>query len=486
MPQLIDTYSMTPQTFFSLPKARPLTSVRWALAFPLFFAMYSCDDSTYLPEKQLTNDLSYHHDLDNNDNFSPDNQWLVYDTRTDDGGIAASAKIEKVNVNTGEKKVLYALPQNQEWGPGAGAVSYSPVDHAVVFIHGLMSVTKDNPYQQWRRTGVIINEISPNKPVFMDARDITPPYTKGALRGGTHRHEWSGDGQWIGYTYNDAVLKALEDSTGQKHNLRTIGVSKRNMLVSLEKDVAGENVSGTWYSVLVVRVTPTPTPGSDEISHAAGDSWVGNNGYLKPDGMRQLARAFIGKVKDKNGKDVDEVFIVDIPEKIDEAGEFGPLEGTDTTFPMPPKGTVQRRLTFTATTPQAGCTGIVRSSPDGNMLTFLAKDAQGVQQVFMISPNGGAPTQLTFHPKNVEGSIRWHPNGKLVTYVYDGSIVACQIGTEPFEQRLNVLTKPTSPSPSNLVWSHDGKTLAFNRTLTNSEGYSSKQIFTINPTISKK
>ncbi len=31
----------------------------------------------------------------------------------------------------------------------------------------------------------------------------------GALRGGTHRHEWSGDGKWIGFTYNDAILKAL-------------------------------------------------------------------------------------------------------------------------------------------------------------------------------------------------------------------------------------------------------------------------------------
>ena len=153
----------------------------------LSLAMYSCNDSTYLAEKQITNDLSYNHDLDNNDNFSPDNHWLVYDTRTEEGGIAASAKIEKVNVETGEKKVLYVLSNNAEWGPGAGAVSYSPVDNSVVFIHGLMSLTKENPYQQWRRTGVIINDAAPNVPVFMDARDITPPYTKGALRGGTHR-----------------------------------------------------------------------------------------------------------------------------------------------------------------------------------------------------------------------------------------------------------------------------------------------------------
>jgi hypothetical protein len=84
------------------------------------FTMYSCNDSTYLAEKQLTHDLSYNHDLDNNDNFSPDNQWLVYDTRTEEGGIAASAKIEKVNIETGEKKVLYELPNNAAMGPWRG------------------------------------------------------------------------------------------------------------------------------------------------------------------------------------------------------------------------------------------------------------------------------------------------------------------------------------------------------------------------------
>lgn len=445
--------------------------------------MYSCEKPAYLTEKQITNDLSYNHDLDNNDNFSPDNQWLVYDTRTEEGGIPASPKIEKVNIETGEKKVLYALPNNQSWGPGAGAVSYSPIDNAVVFIHGLMSVTKDNPYQQWRRTGVIINESAPNVPVFMDARDITPPFTKGALRGGTHRHEWSGDGQWIGFTYNDAVLKALEDSTGEKHNLRTIGVSKRNRPVKLAEDTQGENVSGEWYSALVVRVTPNPKAGSDEISHAAGDSWVGTNGYLKPDGTRQIARAFIGKVKDKNDKEVDEVFVVDIPNRLDIPSEFGPLEGTATTFPMPPKGTTQRRLTFTANTPQAGCVGIVRSSSDGSALAFLAKDSAGIQQIYTISPNGGVATQLTFHDKEVEGFVRWHPNGKSLCYVWNGSIVLCQTGNEPFEKRFQVLTAPSSPAPTNLAWSHDGKILAFNRLISTGEKLPSKQIFVIRPKV---
>ncbi|HEV7378229.1 MAG TPA: DUF3748 domain-containing protein [Dyadobacter sp.] len=426
-------------------------------------------------EKQITHDLSYHHDLDNNDNFSPDGSWLVYDTRTDDGGIAASAKIEKVNINTGEKKILFQIENNHPWGPGAGAVSYSPAENAVVFIHGLASSTEANPYQQWRRTGVIIEDANPNKPVYMDARDVTHPFTPGALRGGTHRHEWSGDGNWIGYTYNDAILKALEDSTGERHNLRTIGVSKRGIPVQV--DDSEENVSGTWYSALVVKVTPNPKPGSDEISHAAGDSWVGKNGYLK-NGKQQIARAFLGTVKTKEGKDNSEVFIVDIPGDIDVPGDSGPLEGTTTTFPMPPKGTAQRRLTNTTGSAKPGCSGIVRSSTDGSMLAFLAFDDSGIQQVFLIPAAGGTMRQLTYHESDVHGNVRWHPDGKHVSYIWKGSIMLCETGTEDFGKRFIQLTVPGPSAPTNTVWSPDGKTIAFNR-LVKSENKQSatQQIF---------
>ena len=438
-----------------------------------------CKIMKYSPEKQITHDVTYNHDLDNNDNFSPDNQWLVYDTRTDEGGIAISAKIEKVNIETGEKKVLYQVKNNRSWGPGVGAASYSPVENAVVFIHGLANVSEKQPYQQWRRTGVIVDESNIEKPIFMDARDIDFPYTKGALRGGTHRHEWSDNGKMIGFTYNDAIMRSLEDSTGEKHNLRTIGISKKRNPVNVKLNGKGENISGEWFSVLVVRVVANPKSGSDEISYASGDSWVGKNGYLKESGTQQIARAFIGTVRDKNGKSVDEVFIVDIPENLDIEGDFGALEGTKTTLPMPPKGAFQRRLTFTAETEQPGCVGIVRSSPDGDLLAFLAKDKRGIRQVFSILPNGENLTQITFHQTDVEGSIRWHPRGESLFYIAEGSVFQTKIGSDSFEKRFMQISKPSSPSPTNLVVSHDGKTLAFNRVLLSETQKTSKQIFII-------
>lgn len=448
--------------------------------FLIFLLLTSCKTMRFLPEIQLTNDLNYHHDLDNNDNFSPDNQWLVYDTRTDDGGIAASTKIEKVNVNTGEKKVIYEVKNNQIFGPGVGAASYSPVGNQIIFIHGLNNVTEQNPYQQWRRTGVMIDETKSENPIFIDARDINSPFTKGALRGGTHRHEFSGDGTWIGFTYNDAIMKALEDTTGQKHNLRTIGVSKKGKSVNISDKNNGENLSGEWYSALVVRVVPNPKNGSDEISHAAGDSWIGKNGYLKSDGNRQMARAFIGTIKAENGENVDEVFVVDIPENIEINGEFGPLEGTEAQLPQPPKDASQRRLTFTAKSSHAGCTGIVRSNSNGSLLAFLAKDKKNIKQIFTISPNGGSLQQITFHESDVEGSVRWHPSGKSIFYMWNGSICEIEINDFEFDKRLRIISKPSNPSPTNLVVSNDGKTLAFNRLLeNNADGIKTKQIFLI-------
>lgn len=427
-------------------------------------------------EKQITYDLTYNHDLDNNDNFSPDGKWLVYDTRTDEGGIAASARIEKVNIETGEVKTLFEIKNNEIWGPGAGAVSYSPQTSSVVFIHGLVNSTKENPYQQWRRTGVIIEDINPNVPIFMDSRDVIPPFTAGALRGGTHRHEWSGDGNWIGFTYNDAILKSLEDSTGTRRNLRTIGVSKKIQSVSVKKNP--ENISGEWFSTLVVRVVPQPKPGSDEISHAASDSWVGLNGYRRPEGKMQMARAFLGTVTDKNEKSVQEVFIVDIPEDITKPGDLGPLEGTDTDFPMPPKGAVQRRLTFTADQKYPGCSGIVRSSADGSLLAFFSKDDNGIEQVFLISPAGGKPEQLTQHESDVSGNLRWHPDGKHLSYIWKGSILLCKIGKGTFGDRIETLTKVTNRAPTNIVWSPDGKMFAFNRLVESETGKNaSLQIF---------
>jgi len=449
-------------------------------AIALSITMIGCKPSTQqFNIVQLTSG-AYNHDLDNNDNFSPDGKWLAYDTRTAIGGIGGSPSIERVNIETGKVEELFAIKDNQSWGPGAGAVSYHPTENRVIFIHGLAFCSEKNPYQMWKRTGTMVDDNHPNVPIFMDARDVTLPYTPGALRGGTHRHEWSKDGKWVGFTYNDAILKAIEDSTGEKVNLRTVGVSTKLKPVIVDHSGEGDNLSGEWYSVLVVRVVPNPVAGSDEISNAASDSWVGTGSYMNKEGKRQVARAFIGKIRSNKNLPVDELFVVDIPDSINQPGEFGPLEGTPTTFPMPPKGTVQRRLTYTAETVHPGCGGVVRSSSDGKWIAYLAADANGRQQIFIISPDGGSSRQVTAHPAGVQSCARWSPDNQSICYQSENSVVICKISDEPFEKRFQRITPVSKEEISNIVWSADGKTIAFNRPV-KSEGAKEawKQIFVV-------
>jgi Tol biopolymer transport system component len=115
------------------------------------------------------------------------------------------------------------------------------------------------------------------------------------------------------------------------------------------------------------------------------------------------------------------------------------------------------------------------------LLAFLAKDSKNMNQIFAISPNGGGLKQITFHESNVEGSIRWHPSGKSIFYIWNGSICEVEINNKDFNKRLKIISKPINPSPSNLVLSHEGKILAFNRLIENpTNGLKSKQIFLIN------
>ena len=428
---------------------------------------------TNAKERQVTYDADFNHVLDNNDNFSPDDRFLVFDTRGA-GGQVELRRIVKVEISTGKMTPLYEIEDANDFGPVVMAVSFCHNRNEVIFIHGPLHPTGlDNQYEKHRRMGAIVIGDGSGTMKLADARDIEPPFTVGALRGGTHRHEFSGDGQWIGFTYNDAVVRAHGLKIGKDLDLRTIGVTKLGRPVS---------VSGTpqfprqaeGFSVLVVAVTPSPKPDSDEISRAAGDSWVGRNGYIRSDGNRQIARAFIGTTRNGEGKPHNDLFIVDIPDDITVPGQLGPLEGTDTSFPMPPAGTIQRRLTDTANARYPGCQGIARSSHDGKKIAFQMRDRKGQWQIFLIAPTGGKPKQATFVRNGVTSDARWHPSGKLIACTAGKKILITKI--RPGARSRSTVLNNSSLPPSSLVWSHDGKTLAYNRTV-KTDGKDIVQIF---------
>jgi hypothetical protein len=414
-----------------------------------------------LPENQLT-DQPYGHTLHHYQCFSPDDQWLVFDTRNDDTQIISTGSIQMVNVKTGEVRELYKVPNQTAYGPGVGAATFSPVANRVIFIHGIRNAGKAQPYSFTRRFGVAIQVEKPNEPIFMDARNILPPFTPGALRGGTHAHSWSGDGAWLSFTYNDYIIERLSKTEPTVQDLRTVGVMVPDKKVAVKDDGSLENHSGEMFSVVVTRVQENPVPGSDQIEKAFDENWIGHQGYQKPDGYWQCrAIAFQGVVRDEAGEPKTEIFVVDLPEDLTRANPGEPLEGTLTTRPNVPAGVTQRRITFTKK-------GLreprhwLRTTPDGSSIGFLAPDVQGIIQIFRVSPNGGKIRQVTFNAFPVQGQFNFSPTQPLVAYVADNSIFVTNLVTGD-SVRLTESTSDTEKPVGAPVWSNNGNQLAYNR-----------------------
>lgn len=421
--------------------------------------------------RQLTQ-LDQHHELDHNENFSHDDQWLAFDARPHPDGIAQNTSIGKVHVGTGETKVIYRTKNATRFGPGVGAVSYHPTLPQVIFIYGPEPANEKSPYAGHRRVGAIVDESS-GELIYMDARNVNPPFIPGALRGGTHRHQWSADGNWVGFTYNDAIMVNLERKTGQPHDLRTIGVAHKHGPEVMVPEGPGQ-VQGEWFSVLLVPVVPTPSPGSNQISRAYGDWWVGEKGYPKPSGGHQRARAFMGDLVNRKGERFTEVFMVDIPERLDQEGKLGPLAGTDTTMPAPPKDAKVLRLTYSDNHPFPGIATEVRhwltSSSCGTWISYLAKDEKGIIQVFLVSTLTRDTVQATHHDSHVQGTVRWHPSRPTIAYLQDNSIFLVDISSDGKAGNHRRITHRSQEAPFALCWSRSGKSLAFNRYVSSPKG----------------
>ncbi len=416
------------------------------------------------------------HTIHNTQCFSPDDKWIVYDTRNADSMIGSTGSIAMVNTKTGETPELYHTENQTDFGPGVGAATFSPTHNRVLFIHGIRNADKTKPYSATRRTGVAIDIANPFHPIFLDARNITSPFTPGALRGGTHAHTWSADGKWICFTYNDYIMEQLSKRHSTVKDLRTVGVMVLGHPVKVPADSAGENNDGEMFAVVVANVTENPTPGSDEISKAFDEGWIGTKGYQKTDGSWQhRAIAFQGEVKNADGTNKTEVFVVDLPEDLTKAVPGFPLEGTAFTRPNVAAGVVQRRITYS----QNGVAGPrhwLRTTPDGKLIAFLSRDEKGIVQIFGVSPNGGNISQLTFNAHPVQGTFNFSPDGKLLAYLCDSRIYISDIKTGASRQITPRYSNEEQPT-GGVVWSHKGKMIAFNKYVRDKSGKAFLQIF---------
>jgi len=414
-----------------------------------------------MSEKQITF-ASRHHQLTNINVWTADSQWLAFDVRPS-GASFTSQTIERVNVNTGEVEVLYQAKD----GAHVGVVTVSPtLPPRYVCIHGPEHPDESWHYDFHHRRGVIVAE---GQAENLDACDITPPFTPGALRGGSHVHVFSPDGTRISFTYNDHVMHERD----QRLDLRNVGIAVPLRSVKPEKQHPRE-YDGSHFCVLISETTASPQPGSDHINRAYEECWIGNQGYQKPDGSWQRwAIAFIGDTLSATGEKCPEVFVVDLPEALEAYAMPGglPLEGDNDHLPAPPAGVRQRRITTTqglALQPRHW----LRSSPDGSAIAFLMADSQQVIQLWRVSPNGGKPRQVTRLPSSIQSAFSWRPCGEAIAFICDNSVMLCRVATGEC-QRLTVRRRE-APSGEAVVWSPDGKQIAFMR---EKEGW--RQLFTV-------
>ncbi len=445
----------------------------------------------FFMEQQITSGLGGRI-LTNCNVWSPDGQWIVYDTRSDRlGERFDGTRIAMVHVGTGETRTLYES-QN---GACCGVATFNPQREQVVFILGPEHPTSDWQYSASHRQGVLADIARPGGIRNLDARDIVPPFTPGALRGGSHVHVFSPDGQCVSFTYNDAVLAsgnghAIGNAPHIQQNAdtdqRNVGVCVPVSLVQVPASHP-RNHDGAYFAVLATRTTSHPSPGSDDITLAREEGWIGTHGYLRPDGTRQhRALASQGHVTLADGGMIAEVFVCDLPDDMTVPAPDGPLEGTATTRPLPPLGTTQRRITHTQHRLYPGIQGPrhwLRCSPDGAQIAFLMRDDTGIVQIYTVSPNGGEPRQITRDAWNISSAFTWSADGQYIAYAADNSVF-CVHAAAGVSRRLTPRVQDhDAPLPLACVFSPNDRHIAYMRPVldlsatTNSTTKRSSQIF---------
>ncbi len=408
------------------------------------------DGTRLAHERQLTH-APRGHTLNGRQAVSPDGCWLAFDTRNDDTHIARTDSIERVHVVTGEVQSIYRLSHSTEHGPGVGAVVYHPREDRVLFIHGLNCCHRpEYPYQAVRRFGAIVRCDGRGAIEHAESRSVRDPHRVGSLRGGTHAHSWSHDGEWISCTYNDACLADAQAKGIAVCDRRTVVAMRRSMNVVNVGPSDDENFGGGYLAAPVTDLVDHAHPGSDEIEQAVEECWVGLEGYRLPSGYQQRAIAFLGAVRTEEGWPIQEVYVSDIPEW-DGTGAFKG-SGIRSNERLPSMHVRQRRLTCSPHRKYPGVQGVrhwLCSSPDGLWIYFLMRDDLGCTQLFRASTSdaGIGPSReepLTDLPSSIESQIALDAHGDHVSFVAGQSVCTLEI-------RTGIVTRWTTPDAQSPV-----------------------------------
>lgn len=161
--------------------------------------------------------------------------------------------------------------------------------------------------------------------------------------------------------------------------------------------------------------------------------WEGHKaGQHTPAPRHRVPRRHPGRVREEADRD----FIVDLPDDVTRSAPGRPVEGTATTLPQPPLGTVQ---------------------------------------IYAVSPNGGGVRQITSNAFPVASTIGWSPDGTWLTYAGDDSLFVTNTNTGE-----TIRLTPKDPSRPILAlcadFSPDGRRIAYQRVV-RTEGADWNQVF---------
>jgi hypothetical protein len=398
--------------------------------------------TSFMPTRQITS-AAHGHIIANRNVWTADSRSILYDVR-DDETVFSGNRIERVEVDSGRVEVLYESAHEAK----CGVPTCSPIDDRYVFIHGPEHPTNDWGYCAWHRRGAIGRLSEPNRIANLDAQDFLPPFTPGALRGGTHLHMFSPDGRMVASTYEDHVL-ATDHSGKAQSNRRVIALTLLDREVQVS-DAHPRNVSGAFTFVLT-PVEESPDPGSDAMLRAYSEAWIDNQRI-----------AFLGDVVGQNGVHA-ELFLLTLPSPL--MISPGPqLQGTELTRPDIPEGILIKRLTFTADRPFPGIRGPRHwavASPMGDWIGCFQYDASGIAQFFVVDASSGESHQVTAHEHSATSSFTWSPDGKCVAFAADRSIFRVDVSTGLTERLTPRAADPSAPTHHACVYSPNGQQITY-------------------------
>lgn len=246
-----------------------------------------------------------------------------------------------------------------------------------------------------------------------------------------------------------------------------IAITMLDRAVSV-RSVSSNNLDGS-FTVVVTDVVDLPEAGSDQIYRAYSEAWIDSNRL-----------AFQADVCGRSGKTHSELYVVTLPRDQMRPGPL-PLEGTETTRCGVPDGVRMQRLTFTDDDCFPGLSGPRHwaiASPDGCWIGCFRRDIAGHSQFLIVNTIDGEMRPISSHPFSATSAFTWHPNGKSVAYVADGSVMQLDLATGEPKRLTPKLEGNEGPTHHACIFSPHGNKIAYMQTVRSSQG-SHTQLFCV-------